>query len=123
MRKTEAMAAPAQTLTCPKCRAPMVRREGAYGSFYGCSKYPKCDMTQSLSSDEASDQATRDWRRQAHAAFDPLWQGITPKMSRTAAYGWLQRVMYLREPEAHISKFNINQCRRVIALVKLGVGL
>jgi|APAga8741244001_1050109.scaffolds.fasta_scaffold07049_6 restriction system protein len=28
---------------CPKCDSKMVLREGSYGKFYGCSKYPKCN--------------------------------------------------------------------------------
>ncbi len=27
---------------CPECGAPMILRKGSYGSFYGCSKFPKC---------------------------------------------------------------------------------
>lgn len=27
---------------CPKCGAPLVRRQGRYGEFIGCSTYPKC---------------------------------------------------------------------------------
>jgi hypothetical protein len=27
---------------CPKCEAPMVERTGAFGSFWGCSTYPRC---------------------------------------------------------------------------------
>lgn len=30
---------------CPKCGGSLVRREGRYGSFYGCSNYPKCKFT------------------------------------------------------------------------------
>ena len=27
---------------CPRCSGTLVRRNGKYGSFYGCSNYPKC---------------------------------------------------------------------------------
>lgn len=30
---------------CPKCGAELVFRNGQYGSFYGCSNYPKCKYT------------------------------------------------------------------------------
>lgn len=30
---------------CPKCGGALVRRSGKYGSFYGCSNYPKCKFT------------------------------------------------------------------------------
>jgi len=32
--------------TCPLCGSPMIRREGKYGSFYGCSTFPLCKGTQ-----------------------------------------------------------------------------
>jgi DNA polymerase III subunit epsilon len=35
---------------CPKCGAgKMVLRNGMYGSFYGCSQYPKCRHTKKVS--------------------------------------------------------------------------
>ena len=33
---------------CPKCGGSLVRRNGKYGSFYGCSNYPKCRFTTHL---------------------------------------------------------------------------
>ena len=30
---------------CPKCGIPLVRRESARGTFYGCPNYPKCRQT------------------------------------------------------------------------------
>lgn len=30
---------------CPKCGGTLVKRTGRYGSFYGCSNYPKCKFT------------------------------------------------------------------------------
>ncbi len=30
---------------CPKCGGTLVKREGQYGSFLGCSNYPKCKYT------------------------------------------------------------------------------
>jgi len=30
---------------CPKCGGTLVLRNGKYGSFYGCSNYPKCKYT------------------------------------------------------------------------------
>lgn len=32
-------------MKCPRCKSSLVLKEGYYGSFYGCSKYPKCDFT------------------------------------------------------------------------------
>ena len=30
---------------CPKCGGTLVRRNGRYGSFWGCSNYPRCRYT------------------------------------------------------------------------------
>lgn len=30
---------------CPRCGGTLVRRSGKYGSFYGCSNYPRCGFT------------------------------------------------------------------------------
>lgn len=35
-----------QTLTCPRCGAALVARNGQYGHFYGCANYPECRYTQ-----------------------------------------------------------------------------
>jgi len=33
---------------CPKCNGQLIRRSGRYGSFYGCSNYPKCHYTNKM---------------------------------------------------------------------------
>lgn len=33
---------------CPRCGGKLVLREGVYGSFYGCSNYPKCTFKKPL---------------------------------------------------------------------------
>ena len=30
---------------CPECGGEMRRKSGRYGSFWGCSNYPKCRFT------------------------------------------------------------------------------
>lgn len=30
---------------CPKCGGTLIKRNGQYGTFYGCSNYPKCKFT------------------------------------------------------------------------------
>lgn len=30
---------------CPRCGGQLILRQGKYGSFYGCSNYPKCKFT------------------------------------------------------------------------------
>lgn len=33
---------------CPSCGAPMVRRKGKFGEFYGCSDFPRCRGTRRI---------------------------------------------------------------------------
>lgn len=33
---------------CPTCNSKMVKRNGVFGEFWGCSKYPECTTTVSL---------------------------------------------------------------------------
>lgn len=33
---------------CPYCSLPMIRRNGKYGEFWGCTGYPKCRHTESI---------------------------------------------------------------------------
>ncbi len=42
-------AAPQTTLpNCPKCRAPMTERNGKFGHFFACTRYPDCRGTRPL---------------------------------------------------------------------------
>lgn len=35
--------------TCPKCGSSLQLKHGKYGSFFGCTNYPKCRFTESIS--------------------------------------------------------------------------
>lgn len=37
-----------RTETCPACGAPMALRDGQYGPFLGCTRYPDCRCTQDV---------------------------------------------------------------------------
>lgn len=41
-RNTKSAAIISEDKTCPKCGSKMVLRNGRYGIFYGCSRYPYC---------------------------------------------------------------------------------
>ena len=40
---------------CPKCGSPLKLRKSIYGSFIGCSNYPKCRYTEKLDSAPAKE--------------------------------------------------------------------
>ena len=33
---------------CPKCGSKLVKRNGKYGDFLGCSNYPECKYTREI---------------------------------------------------------------------------
>src|SRR5262245_42894115 len=92
-------------------------RDGTPRKFYGCSQYPSCTAAHGAHPDgkplgTAADKETKQARIVAHAAFDDLWR--SGKMSRRAAYRELQRVMGMKEAEAHIGKFTKGQCEELV---------
>jgi DNA topoisomerase-1 len=46
--KARTRARPDPKIACPKCGAPMVRRTGPRGEFWGCSKYPACKGSRNI---------------------------------------------------------------------------
>lgn len=64
-----------------------------------------------------ADEATQKARKEAHAAFDPIWRGKTP-WHRSQAYKALARAMGVRS--AHISWFDADECRRIVRLCQSG---
>ena len=43
--RVEKKPAPVADFKCEKCGADMVQRNGRYGSFFACSRYPECNFT------------------------------------------------------------------------------
>lgn len=114
---------------CAECGSPMVLRQtekfrwknGQPRKFYGCSRFPACTGSHGAhpNGQPLGIPATKDmkqWRMQAHAAFDRLWDGGT--MSKRAAYLWMQTAMSMTKDDAHIGRFTMEQCQRLIALVE-----
>jgi hypothetical protein len=52
------------------------------------------------------------WRWFGHSSFDRLWKQRL--MSRKQSYERLKSFLGISEKQCHFSKFNINQCKRVI---------
>jgi ssDNA-binding Zn-finger/Zn-ribbon topoisomerase 1 len=116
-------AAAAVTLPCPECGAPMALRPSRFGPFYGCSRWREtgCRGSHGAHPNGAplgtpATRLTKDARIRAHDAFDRLWQN--GRMKRSRAYRWLRIMMNLSKPNAHIGKFTIEQCDRLVLLVE-----
>ena len=57
-------------------------------------------------------------KQEAHAAFDPMWEGPGSYMDRHAAYKWLAAKMGMSPSLCHIGHFDVEQCRAVVAVMK-----
>lgn len=115
---------------CPYCEEAMELKDSKilYGKSYGnvwiCSQYPKCDAYVGCHGDTEiplgtpANKELREVRKQAHEVFDKLYKvyGLT----RKAAYTRLQIDMDLSKKKAHIAKFDIEQCKRVISIYQGG---
>ena len=105
---------------CPECGELMVLRNSKFGLFYGCSTFPKCNATHGAHKNGEplgipADKATKQARIDAHDVFDQLWKG--KHMSRDEAYEWMQEAMEMSEDEAHIGRFDGDQCEELVGQV------
>jgi len=113
-------------LKCPECGAMMKLRNSKHGLFYGCEKYPACKASHGAYNDgrpkgTPGDKETRKARIHAHRIFDRLWKPKgeeKARMTRSQAYAWMRKGLKLKEDEAHIGKFTVDQCEKLVALVK-----
>lgn len=114
---------------CPYCSRPakLVTSAEVYGAsdkdfgmFWLCRPCDAYVGTHKHSPTHAplgrlADKELRRWKQKAHAAFDPMWQrsGLT----RSEAYQHLADIMDLPKKEAHIGKFDVEQCKKVVELI------
>jgi hypothetical protein len=68
-----------------------------------------------------ADAETREWRKKAHAAFDPMWK--SGPMTRAEAYRWLAGRLGVDQDECHVGLFGAETCRQVVELCKWGESL
>lgn len=118
---------------CDACNGPNVRLENRrfmkmrdYGKWplvwrcVDCQAMVSCHMGTDIPTGRLADAETRNMRRLAHEAFDPLWMGRSRIFkAREGAYAWMSRVLNLPETECHISMLNLEQCELLIKAVAL----
>ena len=109
-------------INCGDCGAKMLLKKGEFGLFYGCIRYPVCKGVHGAHQNSGkplgipANRETIEWRKRAHAVLDPYvakWF-----KNRREGYVFLQNIMGLNASEAHIGKFNIEQCKKLITLIE-----
>lgn len=112
---------------CDYCgrRAEYVDSKAIYGTSYGmmylcrnCMAYVGVHKGTDKPLGRLANAELRKWKKNAHAAFDPLWQYGPFKHRRKAAYRWLAKQMGLPVDQTHIGMFDVGQCKQVIEIVR-----
>ena len=108
-------------MICPYCKklAPWVENKAIYGKNYGksfmcyyckdCDAYVGCHQNTRKPLGTMANRETREWRKKAHAIFDPLWK--TGRVSRGRAYGILRNKF---KREIHIGESDVKTCQAII---------
>lgn len=98
-------------------------RNGQPRRFWGCSRWPDCDCVHGAHPDGKplgipADDATKQARIKAHAAFDRLWKPeLGGQLRRKEAYRVMRELMGMTNDEAHIGRFDTPQCETLIEKV------
>ena len=113
---------------CPYCGGQVVHVNSRkvyskdFGMMYKCEDWV-CDSYVGCHQDRPdialgtlANKATRYWRKQAHAHFDPLWK--EKMMTRKEAYKFLREALNLKEKDCHIGHFDIYRCKDVIEVCR-----
>lgn len=119
---------------CPYCSrtSSLVRGERLYPHrndlrakrFYLCEPcwaYVGCHPGTARPLGRLADGKLRAAKQAAHKAFDALWQ--SRHVERSEAYGRLARELQLPHEQTHIGMFDVDQCLRVVQIVKSGALL
>lgn len=110
-------------VNCGDCGAPMILKPSKFKNpfYYQCPNYPICRGAHGAHPDGSpmgipADKATREARIEAHRVFDD-WTTAND-YGRNRAYRELSELMDLDKDEAHISKFDEDECNRLIELIE-----
>lgn len=91
MSKQKKMNEPAEKMKCPLCDGPMRKRQGRFGEFFGCDRFPQCTGSRNLMGEVSDTTSTvkheRDKEKQQRRN-KPNGPGM---MSRKALLGRLGR--------------------------------
>jgi zinc-finger-containing domain len=117
-------------LDCPDCGAMMTLVPHDQKVIYRCVRYKTagCRGSHGAHPDGKplgipAPWPVREFRRRTHNVFDLLWRPPVGRLSRSAAYQWLQETMNMTPDQAHISRFDVAQCERVLACLRAEFGL
>lgn len=101
-------------------------RGTSYGKFYyckPCQAWVGVHKGTRISLGRLADRKLREWKKVAHALFDPLWKrkmekdGIGKEKARRLAYNWAAKELDIHPNLCHIGYFDLDQCKQFVELV------
>lgn len=108
---------------CRYCGSKVIFTKNKFGYIYKCSNcdsYVGVHRGTQVPLGTLANKELRHWRGMAHKYFDILWRHKkivhNDKNGRHKAYKWLAQEMGLTKNECHIAKFDIEECKTVVAL-------
>ena len=114
-----------RNVICDYCDTPAEFVDSAviYGRGYGmvylcprCGAYVGVHKGSDRPLGRLANAELREWKKAAHAAFDPLWKNGPFQGKRKAAYQWLSEQIGLPIEKTHIGMFDVSMCQKVINL-------
>lgn len=124
---------PAEYVECPECGSPMELKlthkytytNGAPRKFYGCTQFPACNGTHGAHPDGKpmgipANKETKLARSQAHIVFDARVKA--KGLSRRDGYAYLQKLMGMAEPDAHIANFDKPTCELLVQKINADIA-
>jgi len=109
---------------CPYCgkEPEYVDSSVLYGTSYGmvylcrqCDAYVGVHEGTDQPKGRLANKELREWKKKAHAAFDPLWQN--KHMKRKEAYTWLSEKLGTPRNYTHIGMFSVETCKKVVEIM------
>lgn len=96
-----------------------------------CEAWVGCHTGSSEPLGGLADKALRQAKMAVHAAFDPLWQVLTPaypdllrpsakirSIARGRAYQWLAKQLGISSDECHVGMFDLARCEEAVRVIQ-----
>lgn len=125
-----------QLITCPYCDGAAEQVTGAdvyshrndlghkiFWRCQPCAAWIGCEIGTDIPLGILANAELRQWKRAAHDAFDPLWRTVSHNKKRqrevkAVAYAALAKKLGIGIDRARISKFDVDLCKRTVALIE-----
>lgn len=131
------MSKKAKKVLCDYCKkqAEYVDSSAVYRRSYGmiylcrtCSAWVGVHRGTDKPLGRLANAELRDWKKKAHATFDPLWQAklklrreqrgsdYKKHWARGSAYKWLSEQLGISKKDCHIGMFDVDKCKKVVEI-------